>query len=136
MHAQLSNGVRRLIFDLASHLGPHCLSIFKKGLENLHRSSAHEDQLENMFWRLFSATYISTPWEIFSCFFLLSADCFQNQLFRKNSFRKTIRVSNSLDPDHSRHYVGPGLGPNCLQRLPADDTSRLRVKSTLLAGFH
>ena len=27
----------------------------------------------------------------------------------------TIRVSNSLDPDQARHYVGPDLGPNCLQ---------------------
>ena len=35
--------------------------------------------------------------------------------------RNTIRVSNSLDPDQARHYVGPGLGTNCLQRLSADD---------------
>ena len=25
-------------------------------------------------------------------------------------------------------FVGPDLGPNCLQRLSADDTSRQRVK--------
>ena len=49
----------------------------------------------------------------FSCF-LSSADFFQNQLFFKNSFRNTIRVSNSLDPDQARHFVGPDLGPNCL----------------------
>ena len=30
-------------------------------------------------------------------------------------------MSNSLDPDQDRHYVGPDLGPNCLQRLSADD---------------
>ena len=29
-------------------------------------------------------------------------------------------MSNSLDPDQARHFVGPDLGPNCLQRLPAD----------------
>ena len=28
----------------------------------------------------------------------------------KNSFRKTIRVSNSLDPGHVRHFVGSDLG--------------------------
>ena len=39
-------------------------------------------------------------------------------------FRNTIRVSNSLDPDQARHFVGPDLGPNCLQKLTADDTSR------------
>ena len=37
--------------------------------------------------------------------------------FSKKSFRNTIRVSNSLDPDQDRLNVGPGLGPNCLQRL-------------------
>ena len=43
-------------------------------------------------------------------------------------------MSNSLDPDQARHFVGPDLenvgpdlGPNFLQRLSADDTSRLRV---------
>ena len=51
-----------------------------------------------------------------------SADSFQNQLFSKNSFRNMIRVSNILDPDQARHFVGPDLGPNCLQRFSADDT--------------
>ena len=35
-------------------------------------------------------------------------------------FFDTIRVSNSLDPDQARHFVGPDLGPNCSQRLSAD----------------
>ena len=35
-----------------------------------------------------------------------------------------MRVSNSLDPDQAQHFVGPDLGPNCLQRISADDTSR------------
>ena len=46
--------------------------------------------------------------------------------FLKNSCRSTVRVSNSLDPDQVQHFVGPNLGPNCLQRLSADDT-RQRV---------
>ena len=53
----------------------------------------------------------------FACF-LSSADIFfQNQLFLKNSFHNTIKVSNSLDPNQSRDYVGPDLGPNCLQKF-------------------
>ena len=32
-------------------------------------------------------------------------------------------MSNSLDRDQARQNVGPDLGPNCLQRLSADDTS-------------
>ena len=38
-------------------------------------------------------------------------------------------VSNSLDPNHAQHLVGPDLGPNCLQRLSVNNTSRQRVKS-------
>ena len=34
---------------------------------------------------------------------------------------------NSLDPDQARHIVGPDLGPDCLQRLSADGTSRQSV---------
>ena len=37
------------------------------------------------------------------------------------------RVSYSLDPDQARHYVGPNLGPNCLQRILADDASEQKV---------
>ena len=33
-------------------------------------------------------------------------------------------MSNSLDPDQAQCFVGPDLGPNCLQRLSADDKSR------------
>ena len=36
-------------------------------------------------------------------------------------------MSNSLDPDQARHFVGPDLGSNCLQRLSADNASRRRV---------
>ena len=36
-------------------------------------------------------------------------------------------MSNSLDPDQARRFVGPDLGPNCLPRLSADDTGRQRV---------
>ena len=39
-----------------------------------------------------------------------------------------IRVSYSLDPDQPGHSVGPDLGPNCLQRLSADDKSPLAAK--------
>ena len=31
---------------------------------------------------------------------------------KKKSFRNTTRVSNSLDPDQARRFVGPDLGLN------------------------
>ena len=50
--------------------------------------------------------------------FLSSADFFQNQMFRKI-------ISGT--PSDSVKQFGPDLGPNCLQRLSADDTRRYRV---------
>ena len=54
---------------------------------------------------------------------LLTADFFSELTFSENSFGHIIRVSNSLDPDQDRHFVGPDLGPNCLQRLSAYNKS-------------
>ena len=42
---------------------------------------------------------------------------FSKKKISNNSFRTTIRVSKSLEPDQGQHFVGPDLGPNCLQRL-------------------
>ena len=44
-------------------------------------------------------------------------------------------MSNSLDPGQARHFVGPDLGPNCLQMLSTDGTSRQRVDATLQEGL-
>ena len=63
----------------------------------------------------------------FSCFYLPSADFFSKLTVSENSFRKTIRVSYSLDPQHYLHSFGPDLGSNCLQRLSADDASMERA---------
>ena len=59
-------------------------------------------------------------------FLMLFVNCyfFQNQLFLKNLFRYTILVSNRLDRDQTCHFAEPDLGPNCLQKLSADDTGR------------
>ena len=64
----------------------------------------------------------------FAYWVILHAFCclrfFSKSTFSKNSFRNTIRVSNSLDPDQARHFVRPDLATNCLQKLSADDASR------------
>ena len=41
-------------------------------------------------------------------------------------------MSNSLDPDQARQFVGPDLGPNCLPSLSADDTGRQRVNQIVM----
>ena len=44
---------------------------------------------------------------------------FSKMIFREYQYR----VQSSLDPDHARRFVGPDLGPNCLQRYSAGDNS-------------
>ena len=51
--------------------------------------------------------------------------------FSKNSFRISIRVSNSLDPDQHRRFFSPDLGSNCLQKLTVDNKGR-----DLIQGLH
>ena len=41
-------------------------------------------------------------------------------------------MSNSLDPDQARHFVGPDPGPNYLQSLSADDIGRQRVNALFI----
>ena len=52
---------------------------------------------------------------------------FSKSSFLKNSFKNCMRVSNSLNSDQARHFVGPDLGPNCLRRFSVDATRRQRV---------
>ena len=54
----------------------------------------------------------------------------------KESSRNTLRMSNSLDRDQAQHFVGPDLGPNCLQMLSADGTSRQRIIKGYFSIFH
>ena len=37
------------------------------------------------------------------------------------TYKALHRQLNSFDTDQDQHSVGPDLGPNCLQRLSADD---------------
>ena len=55
---------------------------------------------------------------------LSSADFFSESIFSKNSFTNTGLMSSRLDPDQARRVLGPDLGPNCLQKLSADDIRR------------
>ena len=57
----------------------------------------------------------------FLCFFCNLLSFFKKKMLSKNSFRNTIRVSNSLDPDQDRRFVHPDLGLKCLQSLSADN---------------
>ena len=43
-------------------------------------------------------------------------------------------MSNSLDPDQARHFVGPDLGLNCLRMFSTDYTSRHRVEVGVVFG--
>ena len=45
-------------------------------------------------------------------------------------------MTNCLDPDQARHFVGSDLGSNCLQRLSADDISYHAALVRCFAGYH
>ena len=60
---------------------------------------------------------------------------FSKSNFPKNSFRNTIRVSNSLDPHQALQFVVSDPCPNCLQKLSADDASRQKIKHSQLLAF-
>ena len=61
---------------------------------------------------------------------------FSKSTFSKNSFRNTIRVSSSLDPDQTRRFVGPDLVPNCLHKLLAVDTRSKELKARFIGCFY
>ena len=51
--------------------------------------------------------------------------------FSNKIFQNTIGVSNSLDPDQARHFVGPDLGPTVnkgYQQMTKVATSKERGK--------
>ena len=87
-------------------------------------------------WCLSIIVAFVTMYAIFSCFcdhsvvfsrcmlgnlswFFCRLLFFSKSSFGKISFRNTTRISNSLDLDQARHFVGPDLDPNCLQRSSA-----------------
>ena len=43
-----------------------------------------------------------------------------------------MREANSLNPDQTRHSVGPDLAPNCLQRLSEDSSLFFSARTKLL----
>ena len=51
-----------------------------------------------------------------SCFYFRLLTFFKIKFFKNKPPRTTIRVSNSLDPDQDRDFVGLHLGSNCLQK--------------------
>ena len=58
----------------------------------------------------------------------VSCNFFSKLTFSKISFRNTIRVSNGLDLDQDRHFVGPG--PEVIKLFPC--TTQLSMKFFLL----
>ena len=54
---------------------------------------------------------------------------FSKSTLSKNSFRNMIRVSNSLYPDQTRHFVEPDLGPKVFLRLSAEDKVVISIQS-------
>ena len=79
----------------------------------------------NAFYKVYSTTlrtFFDCNQSIVICIYIYV----YNPLF----FDK-ILPSNSFDPDQARHSVCPDAGPNCLQRVSADDKKVSTIKESL-----
>ena len=57
------------------------------------------------------------------------ADFFQNHLFREKIFQEYHQSVKQFESRSGPTFLfGPDLGPNCLQRLKSDNTSKQSVK--------
>ena len=99
---------------------------FKKNILKVEIFGGNE-VLCNLFFSITQkdryAYWYQPSWK-FCMLFSIVCKMFSKLFLMKVSFRKTIRASNRLDPDKARHFVGPDMGPNCLQKLSVDDTRR------------
>ena len=56
--------------------------------------------------------------------------------FSQNSFRNSLKVSNSLDLDQVKKIVRCDLDPNSLQRLSADDRIQQSISHEYEGALH
>ena len=70
--------------------------------------------------QLTKASFHITP----SSFVLFVSHSLQTGYFADFFSKFTFLKRYSFNLDQAQHFVGPNLGPNCLQKLLADDTSR------------
>ena len=68
--------------------------------------------------------FIPSPFIICAIFYYLNAGFFH-----------TIRVSNSLDLEQARHFVGPDLGPKLFAKVSADNKKKDKYKTTCCYYF-
>ena len=54
----------------------------------------------------------------------------------QRKFRNIIRVSNRLDPDQARRFVGPDLGPICLQMLNVSTDDKNVTDEEMINKMH
>ena len=50
-------------------------------------------------------------------------------------YLQRVKQFGSRIPDQVRHFVGPDLDPNCLQRLSAEDTSKQRIFASVFRQY-
>ena len=56
--------------------------------------------------------------------------------FSQNSFRNSLKVSNSFDLDQVENFFPSDLDPNSLQRLSADDRIQQSISDEYEGALH
>ena len=79
-----------------------------------------KDEILIALWMVFCVNWQNSAYVVILHASLDFFDFFYKPLCTNIYFRNTIRVSNSLDPDQAQYFVGP----DCLQKLSTDNTSR------------
>ena len=101
-------------------------------LQNLARSFAFRLHRAWALMNILPELYDSLSIWVIIVRMLICRLIFLNQLFRKILLGIPSECQTVLDPDQVRRFVGPDLGPNCVQKLSSDDTSwqRLNLRVT------
>ena len=105
------------------------LTFSENSFGNTIRVSNGWDPDQDWHFEEFRVNWPLACWVFFPAFVI--GWLFSKSTFSKNSFKNTIRVSNGWDSDQDRHFVGPDLGPNYLQRLSANDKSHHAEKELI-----
>ena len=113
----------------------HAVCFYTKFVSNVKQLFAADDfsrrhfQMHFLTWRFRVKPEILKYKTITLCmlctfhdFFFSSVNFFRNQL--KKIYQEYHQSVKYLNPDQARRFVGPDLGPNCLQRFSAEDKIR------------
>ena len=117
-------------------VGGHKLPNMQRDIKEIPYQNECKENPFLIFWYIyiFHSAYTG-KFACFFCYFLSSAVFFQNHFFFHKFFPEYHWSDKQLGSRSGPTFCRPDLGSNYLQRLPADDTSMLRVNYLSIYQF-